>query len=438
MRSIKLTFLLILISLVSANSQDINLTELKAPTSPAFTILGIQPTEIARPTNFDAFKANLINDFTNENGFVLPQNLALEFSPYWLFSHKNLTFEKMLNENDIWNNIKRNSSISIATINVESQLDSTLTGTRLGIGYRTMLFKGSPSKKNKEKLALAVSDLEQVQLEVLRLIVPIQTLAAGAFTDFDTFIQAIPLEMDAYYNSTNLSPKLIEKTKKRVKDEIVNALKEQNNKTPLDTKSKLVTYINTTLLSEITAIDKATIKAKAKTVQDLIDVNGDNYEGFFLEFATSVAIDFNNNRFNNGRTAKWGFWLTPSYRLENEKFEFLGVVRFLKNEMLENSVSDNFDIGAKLVFDKDKLSFSGEFIQRFQYAELMDGSGNFESKNDLKAVLNIEYKLTDNILITYTFGENFDSNLEINGNVISTVGLSYNIGGSTKNIKLFD
>lgn len=440
MKVIKLTILFVVFICTYGHSQDFNLTELKAPTSPAFTILGIQPTEISRPTSFDAFKVNLVNNFTNDDGFTLPQNLALEFTPYWIFSHKDLTFEKMLDPeyNNIWTNTLRSSSISVASVKIDNVIDSTATGTRLGVGYRAMLLKGSPSKDNKEKLAKAVDDLEQTQLSLLGSIVPIQTLAAGPFVDFNTFIEAIPAEMELYYKSKGLTSAIKEKVKDRVDNEIITALKEENQKSPLDTQTKLFNYINTKLVPTITALDAGTIKTKAKKVQDLIDINGDNYNGFFLEFASSVAIDFNNNEFSNGRATKWGVWLTPSYRLENEKFEFLGVIRFIKNEVLENSISDNFDFGAKLVFEKNKLSFSGEFITRLQYAELMDGSGNFESKNDFKAVLNIDYKLSDNILITYTFGEDFDTNLEIDGNVISTVGLSYNIGTSTKSIKLFD
>ena len=57
-------------------------------------------------------------------------------------------------------------------------------------------------------------------------------------------------------------------------------------------------------------------------------------------------------------------------------------MRFIKNEVLENNASDNFDIGGKLVFEKDRLSFSGEFINRFQYIELINSPGSYESKND--------------------------------------------------------
>ena len=437
-RILPLCFILLLMGYVGA--QDIDLTELKAPSSPAFTILGVQPTEIARPTSFDSFKASLFNDFSNDDGFTIPQNFALEFSPYWMFPHKNLTFEKLFDPNhkNVWANILSSSSISVATIDAETAIDSTITGTRMGIGYRAMIFNGSPSKKNRIKLQKALSELKQVQLEFLGIVTPLQTLATTmTFIDFDEFINAIPKEMEAYYNSKTLPESVKDGVKKKMEEEIIPFLKKANRSTPVTSQSELMQLINTKLVAEVNKIDGDTLKAKAKNIEDLIDVNGDNYKGFFLEFASAIALDFNNDRFSNARATKWSFWLTPSYRTENDKFEFLGIIRFVKNEVLANAVSDNFDIGAKLVFEKDKFSLSGEFLKRFQYVETMDNSNTLNSKNDLKAVLNIEYKLNKNILISYTFGENFNVNTENDGNLISTLGINYKIGGNTKMIKLF-
>ncbi len=434
-----LVFCLMIVSLSQLNAQGFDLTELKAPSSPAFTVLGVQPTEIARPTSFDAFKATLFNDFTDDDGITLPQNLALEFSPYWMFSHKNLTFEKLLdqNENNVWTNVMRSSSFSVATIDAETGMDSTITGTRMGIGYRTMLFNGSPSKKNREKLQKELDELKQIQTIILGSTVPLLTLANGVFTDFQGFIDSIPKEMEAYYSTSGISMNVKDRIKQKVEDEIIPFLKKENQSNPVTTKADLLNLVNTKLVPEITKISDSQLKAKAKTVQDLIDINGDNYKGFFLEFASAIALDFNDNEFSNSNVTKWSVWLTPSYRTENDKFEFLGVVRFMKNEVLSNVATDNFDVGAKLVFEKDKFSFSGEFIRRFQYAEAMTENSSIDKENDLKAVLNIEYKLSKNLLINYTFGENFNVNTENVGSFVSTVGISYNLGGNTRMIKLF-
>ncbi len=435
---LRLLILSILIFFNYSNAQDFDLTELKAPSSPAFTILGVQPTEIARPTTFDAFKANLFDNFSDENGFSVPQNLALEFSPYWLFNHKNLTFDKLLDPslNSVWTNMARNSSISIATMDIENQIDDEVTSTsrRLGIGYRTLIFSGSPSKKNKEKLQKALLELKEVRLTMVSAINLTQTLAVDPnYTDFNAFLDSIPAEVEKLFKSKSLNSQVKERIRQIIEKDIVSPLREQNNTSPLDTQAKLLSYINSTLVVQVLTENKNDIQSKSQAVETLIDLNNKNYKGFFLEFASAFTLDFSDNEFDNSSVPKWGFWLTPSYRTENEKFEFLGVARFIKNDVIDNVETDNFDIGAKLVFEKDKLSFSGEFIQRFQNIELMD-----DSKEDLKAVLNIEYKLAKNILITYTFGEDFNVNTESDGNVISTVGLSYNIGGSTKNIKLFD
>ena len=437
MKPIKLTTIFILLTYFQVNSQaDLNLTELKAPSSPAFTILGVQPTEVSRPTSFDAFKASLFNDFTSEDGIALPQNLALEFSPFWLFSHEKLTFEKVLNTTDIGNNILRNSSFSVATVDINDENTNQSIGTRMGIGYRTMIFKGSASDANKEKLKKAVNTLNQTQIMKLGVLAPLQAVATdNSLTTIDDLINAIKIETQLYLSSQNLDKSDEDSIRDNIENLVIPWLELQKNKNALSgktvtqfTQSDLIPYVSDKLGSE-------DLSAQAAAVQKLI--SGDKYQGFFLEFAASLALDFDQSKFDDSRVSKWGLWLTPSYRLEDESFEFLGVIRYLRDESVAMMESDNFDLGAKIVFERNRFSFSGECIQRFQDSKsLMTNSS--ESESDFKAVVNIEYKLTNTILLTYTFGENFEVNTGNTDSLVSSVGLSYTIGGNTKKIKLFE
>src|SRR4029453_19273393 len=78
-------------AMAQAQSGTLPLNDLRAPTSPAFVLLDVSPTAIERPQNPKALAFNLISAATSEDGF--PRNYALVVAPYWLHSHRDLTFE---------------------------------------------------------------------------------------------------------------------------------------------------------------------------------------------------------------------------------------------------------------------------------------------------------------------------------------------------------
>src|SRR5262245_42359826 len=72
------------------DDQPPSFNSLRTPTSPAFTLLGIEPTSVERPNTPSSLAASLLNQTA---GFsTLPRDYALEFSPYWLVGHPRLTW----------------------------------------------------------------------------------------------------------------------------------------------------------------------------------------------------------------------------------------------------------------------------------------------------------------------------------------------------------
>ena len=69
-----------------------SIDELRAPTSPAFTILNVAPTNVVRPNTPRQLALEILSA-TERSGGDLPSNLALEIAPYWLFDRPNLTFD---------------------------------------------------------------------------------------------------------------------------------------------------------------------------------------------------------------------------------------------------------------------------------------------------------------------------------------------------------
>ena len=90
MKSLISILICLVLSLVSNGQEKINLENLKAPSSPASTILGIQPSEITRPKSVKDLEATLFNNFTDNYSLSIPNDYGLEVMPYWIFNNKNI------------------------------------------------------------------------------------------------------------------------------------------------------------------------------------------------------------------------------------------------------------------------------------------------------------------------------------------------------------
>src|SRR5688572_1972997 len=100
--------------------------ELKVPAQPAFTLLGVTPTAIDRPSTPRAFAVGLLGAYADSTD-TLPRNLAIEVAPYWWKNRPGETFEKLNNRTGPFEAFWQTLSFSIAT----SELDRTNAGVRI-------------------------------------------------------------------------------------------------------------------------------------------------------------------------------------------------------------------------------------------------------------------------------------------------------------------
>lgn len=99
----------------------------RTPSSPAFTLLGISPTEIDRPNTPKAVAVSL-GGFARNGG-------AIEVAPYWLWSHETLTLDQYRAGAD---QLLHNLSVSLGTNAVEADATAgTAASTTLALGVRT-------------------------------------------------------------------------------------------------------------------------------------------------------------------------------------------------------------------------------------------------------------------------------------------------------------
>ena len=121
---------------------------IRTPTSPAFTILGVAPSEIQHPATPRDFALALSNSVQDSDDLTVPRNLALEFAPYWWFRHGRLTFDEY-QKAGFGSNLLRNLSFSVGTtsrdvpvIDAMGMQIGTSAETRLAAGARTQLYTG--------------------------------------------------------------------------------------------------------------------------------------------------------------------------------------------------------------------------------------------------------------------------------------------------------
>src|SRR5206468_3577701 len=86
--------------------------QLRTPTSPAFVVLGVTPTAVERPNT----PADIAFSILNSSGALtsLPKDVAIEFSPYWLFGHPKLEWRNDV-KRGLGTSLARTATLSFAT-----------------------------------------------------------------------------------------------------------------------------------------------------------------------------------------------------------------------------------------------------------------------------------------------------------------------------------
>lgn len=432
-------FSLALLFAVSAFAQDepesTDLSNLKAPSAPAFTILGINPEEIARPKTFKELETQLANSFANKGSFVLPNNLALEFQPYWLSSKDRLTYEQFVADS-FKHRIIQNLSLSVGAAQLPGFKDTSNLNKRMGFGFRTYLLNGKPSAGQKQLAAITVALKRRadVTIKVVSLLKNI--------TRNDSLCMMMaksPSAINTYLESYMQSLSLLEKELfSLIAGNAIKAVEQGSAMSMEKVRAILEQQIN-----DIKANGEEELQKLARKVSSTIT----DREGWFVECAGAMVLDFPFNDINRSYLPKYGMWVTATHRWvkdqKHRNYEALGMLRYMSNEIPVKQ-SSNFDVGVKLVWQKKNLSVTGEWIYRQQHAVLStttDATSGItttisQNRDDYKLVANINYRLSDNLILTYTMGKGFEINTEVGNNLISAVGLNFGLGGlSTNSIK---
>lgn len=418
-----------------ASGQAEELEKIKAPSSPAAAVIGIQPTTILSPKSYEALEASILSNFVNgQEQLLMPNDFGLEFSPYWATDHP-MTIQQYLYPGFgecLW----RNLSFSVASTQ-NYVLKDTVKSKALGFGIRTTIYITDKAVKKVidsalDSLVNSLALKSQIHNYILRInkssIKPANTIQ---FVDKLIYLLLTEKYILAYFNND----------RKLMEQELWKLAKQLKKELPDYSPGNEKKFLDST---DILVLRYCAVAKKLQILESYVT----NRPGFKLDIAGAFSLDFPTNDMSFSVTPQQSIWLTPAYRFRgNASFiEILGVLRynwynvdfyqqyFQNKETYENNF--NYGISLNLLFKKISLHFEavGQYSNTI-IEKSTDPSGivttRSKTKSDFQYVGTFSYQINKKLILSYSFGKQFQPILSNNGTLISVVGLNFGFGGPT-------
>lgn len=425
-------------TLVTSNAQE-KLSEITAPTSPAAYLLGAQPSAVLSPKSFQALEAALFSNFSNGEGKgILPNDFALEFTPYWAADH-GLTLEDYLfpkNPLDQW---WRNSSFSVASSQNFLFEDKT-TSNGLSFGYRTSFFIGGGNDRT--KIEDFTTKLKQNQKFKTRI---------------KTDIQSVNHKIEVDDKASFLG---------EILPKITFRIKEAYGITP---KQKDIDSLSAALQAGMNGLPnyKADDSAFSDAFSDLLnpltdrifrpDVVFENFKeyiehrnGFSLDLAYGAFLNFPGNKFDYSVMPRQSLWITPTYNFKGSadflklmlvaRYEWYDIDYYTKYFPSATNFKHNWDVGLAVSGEFKKLSVQLEAVNRSRKTRIKEGLNpqgvqlfSEKSDDDFQCIGTFSYRINKQIALSYSLGDGFEQLTNQGKTLISLLSLNLGFGGPTKN-----
>ena len=385
----------------------VNLDLLKAPTSVAFNLMGIAPSDIERPTDLTSFAMSLRNATSNFS--KLPTSYSIEFAPAWLFRANNLTLDKYSSTNfrDVFNQ-SFNVSIAYTKQNADEKEDDSSAYSKLGFGVKFSIIRPRWTKNTQQ---------------LFDTILYYQKVALSEYKNYSDSMKAanprlvqLKKELVAVAASTELDPNIKRALIETLRDSINLIQQEINN------------FYNEESYKSIKEGHNSLLKAASNFKTERA--------GPSLDFSSGFVTDFPDNRFNYSLISKAGAWITGGYEGGNNKPSFLGILRYLYQPdkifadeagILKTDNISTFDAGGRVLIKGagGKFIASAEGIYRSVLKKnTIDPNWRF--------ILNVEYDVGFNQKLTFAFGKNFDGTISKDGNLIAALNFIKAFGAQKK------
>lgn len=366
MKRIFFLFISVLISIAtySQNKDPLpSLNSIRTPNSPAFSVLGVQPTSVERP-NTPADLAVAMDNATE--GFKkFPQNFAVEFSPYWMSKAPVSLDWRRDTVRSLDESVIRTFSASVAAISKEFN-KKELRG--LSYGVRAFLLSGKTSGKS----IGAIKALEK-QLE----------------------------EFSARYNEMAAAKE------RAIAVEYFSRIKAAE--TEEERKQIGLWYADERM--KIAGIKEQWLKEQDEKIKNQQQEFAPQREGLIVEIAYAGA--YRNDTANTDlKKNGYAFWITPSYVTGD--YSLVGVYRQVK----DSSSNKSQEYGVRLIYSKDRYAISAEYLKGKYDSEV--ALPNRERFSFL-----FEYMLDEKLWLSLSLGED-NKNIQGTQSIFSTLGIRYN------------
>jgi len=382
---------------VDLQAQDPQLKQLELTTSPAYVLLGVQPTNIQRPSTPRDFAASL--QTAQVNGSIQP-NFAVETNPFnWNKKAPQNKYSFIANDyfsDKLWPAIRKNFALSLATSATDTAKFGKLhKGTGIGYGVRITLFPGTVNKRTRDDFKVwARAEIKEFFANVLQRTIDDE---GHAFT-YQDVIQAFDISAAALLSKKDIPD--------HMKPWLLNELTIY--------KGKIAAVNDKSELSSLLTAEMDTLSREKEQALDKINARKTPFarDGFILEFAYAGLTLMQSNAWDSSVYAKSGIWLTPSYRIDLgtdqdpgtiQSLDILGVLRYIWNTSRVDE-ANYLDFGAKLQFNRNdwNLGFEGVFRHASKAAEGLDSRWTYSW------VGNFSYTIKENITLRLSFGSQFD------------------------------
>jgi hypothetical protein len=345
-------------TLAAQDRAEASLDILTAPSSPAFVLLGIEPTSIERPgsvTDVALTLRSATDDFS-----VLPESYALSVAPWWLTSAaRDLSYSAYASGQGA---LLRTATISLGTTSATDATSGVQT-TSLGLGLRMALAQG-PIAQDADYVA---------QLEALR-------------DSLDNIVDVLAVLHDAKMRA----------------DPVLLTLEAAADAAPAGSPQQLEADRRVEERTQVLASEaEAELRrGYADRIEGLRRQSASlplRRSGFNLDLAAGTVIDLPGGEFDQSDGRSLGGWLTGS--LEYPWGAALGVGRIQKD--LAADVT-SLDFGGRLIVDQSEgLSLSAEGIARL-FPNVASGG------TEWRFAATVDYRVGPNRVMSFTFGRDFE------------------------------
>lgn len=410
-------------------SLEFDAGELVAPAFPAATIMGVQPMEIVKPGSFNELQTAILSNFMEGQAALIPNDLAIEVMPAWLKpeSRRYVTAGSMAkNKVSLWDNL----AISIASVN-ENIGDSSFN-SNLGFGLRTRILNGRLSKANvlkaeslKQRIRQNLNLPNAVLTATLKMLMIQPTGDADAWkTAFVDEVAEIVLARDSTVNETALRGRIAELW------ETANKTKAFVGESSWNEFSKVLEEVADKATNDPVVTDLAVELAELKLKR----------VGWIWELAAAGYLNFPTGEFDFSQGQKIGVWSTLTWTCESSKWDVSAMVRYMNDmgyaKMFDDvQSSSDLDYGGRVSFNTTNFTFAGEFLGRSQARKVMTDetihgtSSDTFWKTDYRAAVTASYRIpSKNMVISYTFGKNFDQTEGVDQNLVNQLSLNFGFG----------